>query len=136
DLYYTYPHVDRPQTGSRAARILSTVLERGQPTARAFRKLPFLLPLNFQCTLVEPSKGIVERSAAGEGAEVLDLCYGAGFPPSDLYHCGPGVIAHGYSQSAVDAAADGLYQYVLGLEPDFAEPLLDPDTAVREAMAI
>ncbi|HWI13066.1 MAG TPA: M81 family metallopeptidase, partial [Burkholderiales bacterium] len=35
-IYRTYPHVDRPQTGSRAARILATILERGKPTARAF----------------------------------------------------------------------------------------------------
>jgi microcystin degradation protein MlrC len=135
-VYYTYPHVDRAQTGSRAARILTTVLARGQPSARAFRKLPFLLPLNFQCTLVEPSKGIVAASAAGEGGDVLDLCYGAGFPPSDLYHCGPGVIAHGYSQVAVDAAATALYEHILALEPKFAQPLLDPDAAVREAINI
>lgn len=135
-IYYTYPHVDRPQTGSRAARILTTVLARGQPSARAFRKMPFLLPLNFQCTLVEPSKGVVERSARGEGGEVLDLCYGAGFPPSDLHYCGPGVIAHGYSQRAVDDAADALAEHVNALEPAFAQPLLDPDTAVRDAMAI
>ena len=135
-IYYTYPHVDRPQTGSRAARILTTILARGKPTARAFRKFPFLLPLNFQCTLVEPSKGIVAKSAAGEGGEVLDLCYGAGFPPSDLYYCGPGVIAHGYSQAAVDSAADSLASHVNSLEAAFAQPLLDPDEAVRQAMAI
>ena len=135
-IYYTYPHVDRPQTGSRAARILTTILERGRPPARAFRKLPFLIPLNFQCTLVEPSKGIVAKSAAGEGGDVLDLCYGAGFPPSDLHDCGPGIIAHGYSQTAVDAAADALVSYVLGMEKVFAQPLLDPDAAVQQAMAI
>ncbi len=135
-IYYTYPHVDRPQTGSRAARILTTILERGRPSSHAFRKLPFLIPLNFQCTLVEPSKGIVAKSAAGEGGEVLDLCYGAGFPPSDLHECGPGVIAHGYSQSAVDAAADGLVSHILSMEKVFAQPLLDPDEAVRQAMAI
>jgi microcystin degradation protein MlrC len=135
-IYYTYPHVDRPQTGSRAARILTTVLARGQPTARAFRKLPFLIPLNFQCTLVEPSKGIVAKSAAGEGGDVLDLCYGAGFPPSDLHDCGPGVIAHGYAQAAVDAAADALAAHIVGMEPAFAQPLLGPDEAVREAMAL
>jgi microcystin degradation protein MlrC len=135
-IYRTYPHVDRPQTGSRAARILDVILERGKPTARAFRKLPFLIPLNFQCTLVEPSKSIVEQSGAGEGGEVLDLCYGAGFPPSDLRDCGPGVIAHGYSQQAVDAAADKLAGYIAGMEERFAQPLLDPDTAVTEAMRI
>ena len=135
-IYYTYPHVDRPQTGSRAARILTAVLARGRPTARAFRKLPFLLPLNFQCTLVEPSKGIVAKSAAGEGGDVLDLCYAAGFPPADLHDCGPGVIAHGYSQAAVDAAADALTDHVITLEAAFAQPLLSPDEAVRQAMAI
>lgn len=135
-IYRTYPHVDRPQTGSRAARILSTVLERGKPTARAFRKLPFLIPLNFQCTLVEPSKSIVEQSAMGEGGDVLDLCYGAGFPPSDLHDCGPGVIVHGYTQQAVDAAADRFAEYITGMEARFAQPLLDPDAAVIEAMRI
>jgi microcystin degradation protein MlrC len=135
-IYYTYPHVDRPQTGSRAARILSTILERGRPTACAFRKLPFLIPLNFQCTLVEPSKGIVAKSAAGEGGDVLDLCYGAGFPPADLHECGPAVIAHGYSQKAVDAAADELVSHIMEMEKVFAQPLLKPDEAVRQAMTI
>jgi len=135
-IYYTYPHIDRPETGSRAARILTTILERGKPTARAFRKPPFLIPLNFQCTMVEPSKSIVQKSAAGEGGDVLDLCYGAGFPPSDLHDCGPGVIAHGYSQKAVDAAADKLAGYITELEPAFAQPLLTPDEAVQQAMKI
>jgi len=135
-IYHTYPHVDRDETGRRAARILQTVLERGQPTARAYRKLPFLLPLNFQCTLVEPSKGIVERSAAGEGGDVLDLCYGAGFPPSDLAECGPGVIAHGYSHPAVNGAANALADYIESMETAFAQPLLAPDEAVRQAMTI
>jgi microcystin degradation protein MlrC len=135
-IYHTYPHVDRPQTGIRAARILKTVLERGKPTARAFRKLPFLIPLNFQCTLVDPSKSIVQKSAAGEGGDVLNLCYGAGFPPSDLHDCGPGIICHGYSQVAVDAAANNLEAMISGMEPTFAQPLLTPDDAVTEAMAI
>ena len=135
-IYYTYPHIDRAQTGSRAARILNAILARGRPTARAFRKAEFLNPLNFQCTLVDPSKSIVERSAAGETGDVLDLCYGAGFPPADLYWCGPGVVAHGYSQAAVDAAADGLLQHVSDMEKAFAQPLLAPDEAVRQAMRI
>ena len=135
-VYYTYPHVDRDETGRRAARILETVLQRGRPTVRVYRKLPFLLPLNFQCTLVEPSAGIVRKSAEGEGGNVLNLCYGAGFPPSDLADCGPSVIAHGYSAEEVEQVADYLNNYVLDLEPQFAAPLLDPDAAVRQAIAI
>jgi microcystin degradation protein MlrC len=135
-VYYTYPHIDRDETGRRAARILETVFERGQPTVRVLHKLPFLLPLNFQCTMVEPSAGIVRKSAEGEGGDVLNLCYGAGFPPSDLADCGPSVAVHGYSNDEVEQAADYLNNYVLDLEPKFAEPLLDPDTAVQQAMEI
>src|SRR3546814_15131484 len=126
EAYRTYPHVDRNETGERAARILSTVLERGRPTGRALRKPDFLIPLNFQCTLVEPSKGIVAASAQGAEGDVLSLCYLAGFPPSDLYWCGPSIIVHAYSQPAADAAADAPAGRIAALEPESAEPPRPP----------
>jgi len=135
-VYLTYPHIDRQGTGSRAAVILERVLRDGIPSGRAIRRIPFLLPLNFQCTLIEPSKGIVDASVAGEGGEILDLCYAAGFPPSDLNECGPAIVCHAYSQAAADAAADRLAEMVTGKEAEFAEPLMQPDEAVTEAMRI
>jgi len=135
-IYLTYPHVDRQHTGARSARILERVLERGRPTHRAFHKMPFLLPLNFQCTLVEPSKSLVDFSAASEGGAILDLCYAAGFPPSDLAECGPSVVCHGWDETEVSAKAQALADMVLAREPQFAEELLDPDQAVTRAMAI
>ena len=135
-VYLTYPHIDRQHTGSRAARILMRVLEEGVPQHRLLRRIPFLLPLNFQCTLIDPSKGIVDASVAGEGGDVLNLCYAAGFPPSDLNECGPAVVCHGYSQRAVQAAIDKLETMVIEREAEFAEPLLTPDEAVSEAMSI
>ena len=135
-VYLTYPHIDRQHTGSRAARILMRVLEEGVPQHRLLRRIPFLLPLNFQCTLIDPSKGIVDASVAGEGGDVLNLCYAAGFPPSDLNECGPAVVCHGYSQQTVQAAIDKLETMVIERETEFAEPLLTPDEAVIEAMSI
>ncbi len=134
-IYLTYPHIDRQGTGSRAARILMRVLEEGIPSGRAIRRIPFLLPLNFQCTLIEPTKGIVDASVAGEGGEILDLCYAAGFPPSDLDECGPSVVCHAYSQEAADEAADQLAAMVIAREDQFAAPLMEPDDAVADAFA-
>src|SRR5262249_3349207 len=128
--YRTYPHVDRFETGQWAARALSLLLARGRPPGRALRKLPFLIPLNDQCTLVEPSKSVVARSLVAE-AELAHLSYLAGFPPSDLYWCGPAVIAHARSQAAADALA---HDIALN-EPKFAVPMLFPEAGVREAMA-
>jgi len=135
-IYLTYPHVDRQHTGARSARILERIFERGRPTHRAFHKMPFLLPLNFQCTLVEPSKGLVDFSVAGEGGDILDLCYAAGFPPSDLNECGPAVVCHGWSEAEVNARAQALADKVIEREPVFAEELLAPDEAVRRAMEL
>jgi len=134
--YLTYPHIDRPGTGERAARGMDIILERGLPPGKAIRKLPFLIPLTYQCTMVEPSRGIVEASVAGVGGDVVSLAYLAGFPPSDQYWCGPTVVCHAFSQEAADRAADALETKVLALEPEFAVPELDPDAAVREAMKI
>jgi microcystin degradation protein MlrC len=133
--YRTYPHVDRPESGKHAARAVSLLLERGRPCGRALRKLPFLIPLNDQCTLVEPSKGIVARSVVADG-ELVNLSYLAGFPPSDLYWCGPAVIAHAWSQNAADHAADALARAIALKEAEFAVPMVSPDEGVREAMAI
>src|SRR5262249_61312312 len=59
-----------------------------------------------------------------------------GFPPSDLYWCGPAVIAHAWSQVAADAAADALCRDIALSEPNFAVPMLSPEAGVRDAMAL
>ncbi len=134
--YRTYPHVDQRAAGERAAAAMARLVLEGRTDGRALRKLPFLLPLNFQCTLVEPSRGIVAAAAGGATGEVVSLAYLAGFPPSDLAECGPATVAHAHGQAAADAAADALAQLVGLKEAEFAEPLLSPDEAVAEAMRL
>ena len=135
--YWTYPHVDRVETGERAATVMKSVLEHGRPAGRALRRLPFLIPLNSQCTMIDPSKAIIEKSAQLErGDQVLNVSYLAGFPPADLDECGPAVIVHAYTQAQADALADELARAIEGSEASFATPLLDPDDAVQQAMRI
>jgi microcystin degradation protein MlrC len=134
--FETYPHVDRAQTGARAAAILEQVLARGRPSARAHRKAQFLIPLNGQCTLIEPSRGIVQCARAQQQGEVLSAAYLAGFPPSDTCACGPSIAVHGYEQQAVDAAADAVAVLIADHEGDFLQPMLPPGEAVARAMRI
>lgn len=133
--YLTYPHVDRPETGARAAAILATLLERGVPRGRALRKLPFLIPLNGQCTLVEPSRSMVEATAAA-GGDLVDLCYLAGFPASDLHDCGPAIIAHAWSEAAAEQAADRQAREAEAREAEFKEDMVPPAEGVRRAIEI
>jgi microcystin degradation protein MlrC len=133
--YRTYPHVDRAETGAFAAQALAMLLARGRPAGRALRKLPFLIPLNDQCTLVEPSKSVVARSLVA-ASEILNLSYLAGFPPSDLYWCGPAVVAHAFDQASADRAADALAREIALREAEFAVPMVAPEEGVCEAMAL
>lgn len=61
--YRTYPHVDMANTGRAAARHLALLLREGQRFEKAFRQLPFLIPISWQCTNDRPTKGIYERNS-------------------------------------------------------------------------
>jgi microcystin degradation protein MlrC len=58
-----------------------------------------------------------------------------GFPPADIYHAGPSVVAYAGTQIDADKAADALLQSLIDAENDFDDDLLSPQAAVTEAMA-
>lgn len=134
--YLTYPHIDQEETGQRAARVMDTLLERGRPTGRAHRSIPFLIPLTSQCTDIDPSKAVVEKALGLEGGDVINCSYLSGFPPSDLGECGASISVHAYSQALADKTADALYQDVLRREPEFAVKMYEPDEGVRRAIEL
>jgi microcystin degradation protein MlrC len=98
--------------------------------------MPFLIPLHSQCTMVEPSRSIVELTQSLEGEGVLTVSYLAGFPPSDIFDCGPSVVVHAATQEAADRAADEVARFVAMKESEFAVPVLSPADAVSRAMSI
>jgi len=134
--YRTYPHIDRADTGRRAARALAAMLERGRPAGNAFRPLGFVVPSHQQATVMQPTKGFVELCDALETGEVFNVSYLGGFRLSDIYHCGVSVVANAWTAEAAEAAADRLAAEVLRREADFGGPMLEPDECVEKAMDI
>src|SRR5258707_3549518 len=61
--YRTYPHIDMAETGGRAVRLLDRLLRDRRPVHKAYRQLDFLIPLVWQCTLMEPAKCIFQLIA-------------------------------------------------------------------------
>lgn len=82
---------------------LMRVLAEGRPAGRALRKLPFLIPLHAQCTEARPTSCIIAKTerieAAARQAGLIGLDYLAGFPPSEIWWCGPSVIAYAATQA-------------------------------------
>ena len=134
--YRTYPHVDMADTGRAAADHLAMLLRTRQRLAKAFRQLPFLIPISWQCTSDQPCKGIYQRLAALESDAVPTLSFAPGFPAADFFDCGPSVFAYGRTQADADAAADEMAKLIVSHENDFDGRIFTPDEGVRYAMEL
>ena len=134
--YRTYPHVDMAATGRAAAKHLALLLQSAQKFAKAFRQLPFLIPISWQCTNDQPTKGIYQKLAALQSDAVPTLSFAPGFPAADFPDCGPSVFAYGRTQADADAAADEIAALVIGHEDDFDGRIYTPDDGVRYAMEL
>src|ERR1700756_5453434 len=134
--YRTYPHVDMAMTGRAAARHLALLLKTKRRLAKAFRQVPFLIPISWQCTNDRPAKGIYEKLAALQSEAVPTLSFAPGFPAADFEHCVPSVFAYGLTQKDADAAADAIAALVQSHEDDFDGKIYSPDEGVRYAMEL
>jgi microcystin degradation protein MlrC len=134
--YRTYPHVDMADTGRASAKHLALLLGTGQRLAKAFRQLPFLIPISWQCTNDQPTRGIYEKLAALESDAVPTLSFATGFPAADFRDCGPSVFAYGKTQADADRAADAMTKLIESHEDDFDGKIYSPDEGVRHAMEL
>ena len=130
--YRTYPHIDMAETGGHCARLLDRIIAKGH-FAKAYRQLPFLIPLTWQCTLADPAARLFRDREELERGEVASLSFTPGFPPADIRICAPSVFAYGESQAAADRAAERLSALVVEAEGDFAGKIWQPDEAVLYA---
>jgi microcystin degradation protein MlrC len=134
--YRTYPHVDMADTGRASARHLALLLKSKQKLAKAFRQLPFLIAISWQCTNDQPTKGIYQKLAGLQSDAVPTLSFAPGFPAADFPDCGPSVFAYGKTQADADAAVDAIANIIVGHEDDFDGRIYSPDDGVRHAMEL
>ncbi|MEF2549827.1 M81 family metallopeptidase [Aurantimonas sp. A2-1-M11] len=133
--YRTYPHVDMAETGRRTAEQLAPLLA-GERHAKAFRQIPFLIPIAWQSTTMEPNAAIYGGLPKLETGAVASVSYLCGFPAADIPDCGPSVLAYGSDQAAVDAAANAIAARVVAARTAYAGKAFAPLDGVREAMRI
>jgi microcystin degradation protein MlrC len=132
--YRTYPHIDMADTGAAAAKHLALLLRSKHRFAKAFRQIPFLIPISWQCTNDEPCRSIYTKLAALESDAVPTLSFAPGFPAADFPDCGASVFAYGRTQADADAAADQIAALIASHESDFDGRIFAPDDGVRFAM--
>ena len=134
--YRTYPHIDMAETGRRTARHLDGLLAGSGAVHKAFRQIPFIIPITWQCTTTEPMQTIMGMRDDLEGGEVASLTVTAGFPAADIHHCGPSVFAYGHTPAAAERAVATIADEIERRESEFEGVLYSPDDGVRAAIEI
>jgi microcystin degradation protein MlrC len=135
--FRTYPHIDMAETGARAAGLLAMLCAPGAPGfVTHAERLPFLLPLNSQCTLLEPAAGLYGELGLLEALRGVHLSFAMGFPAADIAECGPVVFGHGSDTAAVRSTVTLLARHVAEERGRFALDLLDAADAVARGIAL
>ena len=133
--FRTYPHVDMAETGSRAADLLDRLLGGESFAGKAYRKLPFLIPLPAGCTMIDPAESLYARLDEIEAGRAGSASFNAGFGPADIWECGPSVLSYAPTQQAAEREAEALAREILERESEFAMRLFSPEEAVDYAKA-
>ena len=130
--YRSYPHVDMAATGELAAQLLARRVKLGRREPIAYRRLPFLIPLNAQSTWMEPARSLYDEliELDRDFGTVLSFCMA--FPAADFDECAPMVWAHG---EHAEAAVQRLYASVAETS-QWSSELLEAREAVNKAMAL
>ena len=102
----------------------------------ALRQLPYLIPLCWQSTDIEPARSLYQMVGEIETRGAQSVSLATGFPAADFPDCLPAVWAYGATQAEADAAADALARAVLDAERDFGGTLHTPDDAVTTALRL
>ncbi|MBX3645031.1 MAG: M81 family metallopeptidase [Rubrivivax sp.] len=134
--YRTYPHIDGAATGARCAALLAELWSRGKPWHTHAMRIPFLLPLNAQSTMMQPAGGVYERLADLDERSGVRLSFAMGFPAADFDECGPVVFGHGPDAETVHKTVQRVAHEIIELRPEWAQQLLGPAEAVQRALAL
>jgi microcystin degradation protein MlrC len=131
--YRTYPHVDMADTGRMAARLIERRLAAGKREKLHVKRLDFLLPLNAQCTMIEPASLVYDELRRLDGRHGTVLSFAMAFPAADIVHCRPTVW--GYGEEAPQAV-DSLFTRIDQPRGQWQLDLMTASDAVTRAMRL
>lgn len=134
--FRTYPHVDMAETGVRTFAYLQKRFDGLPRQAPYFRRIPFLIPICWQSTLIEPARSLYARLEQLESLPgISSLSWCMGFPAADFSECGG--MMWGYGEPApVKQHIDTLYKAVLDAESAFGGVLYNAHDVVKKALAL
>lgn len=132
-IFRTYPHLDMASTGARCFEHLMSQIDGVRP-CKAFRQLPYLIPLPAQYTGADPCRRLYRLLDGLDSLATGSADIALGFTAADIPDAGPSIVAYGDTQSRADRIADHLLEEMVTAEPEFETTLLSSMDAVSLAM--
>jgi microcystin degradation protein MlrC len=134
--YKTAPHVDCPETGAHAVRMLLAALKTGKKLVTAYRRVPMLIAGEKSESEAEPMASLIEACRQAEKRPgILAASFLLGFPWADDEHNGVTALVTGFADAQeVDPAARELAVAFWVRRGDFA--FRSEFYAPREALAL
>ena len=118
--YRTAPHEDEEETRERAFRMLTDSLRRKKRPARAWIRVPVLLPGEVTSTQYDPGKSLyADLSRVENEQHIKDLSLWAGYAWADEPRSSATVVATGYEEQACIRAAKEIAQRFWNAREDF-----------------
>ncbi|MCH0564841.1 MULTISPECIES: M81 family metallopeptidase [unclassified Streptomyces] len=128
------PHEDEWETRERAARLLVRCLNSGQRPAKAWVRIPVLLPGEKTSTQVEPARGLYASLAEVEAAPgILDAALWVGYAWADEPRSAAAAVVLGTDEQAALTQASRLAERYWAARDRFA--FVGPTGTAREAVA-
>ena len=118
--YRTAPHTDTEETRARAVRLLSEILQSGQPPSADFYQIPVALPGEKTSSEWEPGQSLyaeIDNTLKKPG--IFDASILVGYAWADEARSGAAVMVYGQDQSVVDAEARRLATEYWNRRKDF-----------------
>lgn len=127
-VFRTYPHLDMAETGARCVPVLQRLLTGGA-LYKAFRTVPYLIPLHAQYTGSPPFDEIYLKPTRLEQQGILAEI-ALGFTAADFPDTGPSCIAYAATADSAAAAAEEIVNLFAAREADLDCTMLSLEEAV------
>lgn len=127
-IFRTYPHLDMAETGARCLPVLKRLM-KGKRLHKAFRQVPYLIPLHAQFTGIAPFDDLYGRlpELKGKGVQA-DIALG--FTAADFPDTGPSCVAYADTNEDAQTAAEEIMDWFRQIEPQVDHSMLSLAGAV------
>ena len=134
-VYKRYPHIDRHETGYKAAELLAKTVAGEIMPQMAFIKLPIMPGLLKQLTEQEPMKSINNMLYAAEDeSDILSCSLAGGFPYADVPQASSSIIAiSNGDKTQAESCARRIAETYWNRRHEFKNELISPEEAVSAA---